>query len=261
MRGAALLVVVGALVAGACGGTDWKAAHTPKPKSAAELRAAAAAQRKAELPYVNALVVKYAAAPNPPTLVEGRCIAAAVVHGYGVRTFTAHRLTPNALRNPHTSIDDLPTPTLGQADAIGAAMQHCRLDVGAALAHSLGIANAGTVTCLSRALARPDARRFLALSALGRHRVNLAIAHTVVALMARCADLAAPIVRDFPADASIRQCVADALHQADAALKDYLALVISDAETEQIQEAKDAVLVAINQCRAGAQTGFTVPPS
>jgi hypothetical protein len=119
-----------------------------------------------------------------------------------------------------------------------------------------------TAACLARALGRPEARRFLALSALGRHRVNLATAHTVVGLIASCADLASLIVGQsgLPADAAIRECVADALHEADAALKDYLALVISEAEPDQIQEAKGEVLVAINECRPGAQTGFTVPP-
>ena len=257
-----MLVVVGALVAGGCGGTDWKAAHTPKPQSAAQLRAAAAAQRKAELPYVNALVVKYTAAPNPMSLAVGRCVAAAVVHGYGVKTFAAHKLTANRLRSPRTSMDDLPAPTLAQIDAIGAAMQRCQLsELGAGLAHSLGLADMGTVACMTRALGRPDARRFLALSALGRDRVNITIARSVVALMASCADLAAPVVREFTRDGSMRQCVADALHQADAALKNYLALVISDAEPDQIQEAKGEVLVAINECRPGAQTGFTVPAS
>jgi hypothetical protein len=264
MRGTAVFVVVGALVAGACGGTDWKAAHTPKPRSAAQLRAAAAAQRKAEIPYVNALVVKFSTAPKPPSLADSRCIAGAIVHGYGVKAFAAHGLTPNGLRNPRTSIDDLPTPTLPQVDAIGAAMQHCQLShLGAALARGLGISDARTAACLATALARPQARRFLALSALGRHRVNLATAHTVVGLIAGCADLASLILRqsDLPADSAIRECVANALHQADAALKDYLALVISDADTDQIQEAKGEVLVAINECRPGAQTGFTVPPS
>jgi hypothetical protein len=263
MRGAVVLVVAAALTAGACGGTtDWNAAHKAKPLSAAQARAAAAAQRKAELPYVDALVAKFTSySPNP---ADDRCFAAAVVHGISVQGFTSHGITPTGLRNPRTTLDDLPTPSVAQVGAIGAAMQRCPLDtLGHSLAVSLDSTDAATATCLARALGRPEAQRFLGLMLLGRHRINLAIAHTVVGLMASCVDLAAVFVSaaELPLDPSSRQCFTTALHGAEAELKDFLALLLSNADREQLQEAAGQLSVAINQCRPGAQTGFTVPPS
>ena len=262
-----MLAVVGALTAGACGGTDWNAAHKAKTPSAAQVRAAAAAEAKAEQPYVDALVASGQAnsdPSDPTTPADARCWATAIVHGVGVRTFAAHGLTPNGLRRPTSTLDALPTPTAAQADAIGAAMQRCRLNIlSAALLYGLGVTDAKSVTCFTRALARPEARRYLGLMLLGEHRINLATAHTVVGLLAGCIDLAALVVRaiHLPPDAAIRQCVATALRGVDAELKDFLALNLSDADPEQVQEARDALGVAMNECRPGAQTGFTIPPS
>jgi hypothetical protein len=261
-RGAVVLVVAAALIAGACGGTDWNAGQKAKPLSAAEARAAAAAQKKAELPYVNALVAKFS--PDAGNAADQRCFATAVVHGYGVSSFTSHGMTAAGLRNPRTTLDDLPTPSLDQVNAMGAAMQRCRLSLLAGgIAIGLGVPNRGTVSCLTRALAQPEARRFLGLAVLGRHRVNLATAHTMVGLIAGCVDLAALVVRavNLPADPSIRQCVATAIRGADAELKDLMALKLADADPDQVQQAGDALGIAINQCRPGAQTGFTVPPN
>ena len=259
-----MVAVAAALVVGACGGTDWNAAKQPKTPSAAQLRAAAVAQAKAESPYVAALVASDQGSSDPSNPADARCWAAALVHGFGVSAFVAHGLTPNGLRDPDSTLDALPTPTLAQADAIGAALQRCRLSaVGAGLAQSLGANDAASAACMTRALGRPEARRFLTLSMLGSHRMNLATAHTFVGLAAGCVDLAAFVVRiaGFPPDAAIRQCVTTALHGADAEVKDFLALVFSDADHDQIEQASDALGVAMNQCRPGAQTGFTVPPS
>src|SRR5215471_19028979 len=97
-RGAVVLVVAAALAAGACGGTDWNAAHKAKTLTPAQQRAAAAAQKKAELPFVNALVVKYSSLDDVASPADDRCYANAVVHGYGVTSFTTHGLTPSGLR-------------------------------------------------------------------------------------------------------------------------------------------------------------------
>jgi hypothetical protein len=263
-RGAVVLVVAAALAAGACGGTDWNAGRKAKPLSPAQLRAAAAAQKRAEVPYVNALVVKYASDGDASTAADDRCYANAVVHGFGVTSFTAHGLTPSGLRNRRTTLDSLPTPTIGQVNAIGANVQRCNLSVlGRGVALGLGVTDAPTVACLSRALGTPGARRFLGLAVLGRHRVDLRTAHNLIGVLASCVDFAALIASEMrlPADSPIRECVATAIHGADAALKDMLALEISDGDPDQIAQARDQVLVAMNQCRAGAQTGFTVPPN
>ncbi len=265
MRGALAFAVAATLTGGACGGTDWNAAHKPKTPSAAQIRAAAAAEAKAEVPYVDALVASGQAnsdPSDPTTPADARCWATAIVHGVGVKAFAAHGLTPNGLRNPNSTLDALPTPTAAQAEAIGAAMQHCRLGViSAAVLYGIGVTDAQSVTCFSRALGRPVARRFLGVLLIGAHRMNLATAHTVVGLLAGCIDLAALVVRtiDLPPVASIRQCVVTVLHGSDAELKDLMALNLSDADPEQIQEARDALSVSMNECRPGAQTGFTVP--
>jgi len=259
-----VVVVAGALAAGACGGTEWNAGKQPKPLSAAQARAAAAAQKKAEVPYVNALVAKYQTNHVLNSLDDNRCLASAVVHGFGVAGISAHGLTANGLRNPRTTLDDLPTPTLAQADAIGAGVQRCHIAPAAAgMARSFGATDAQSAACMTSAFGRPQARRFLALLVLGRQRISLAVAHSVVGLISSCLDLAALIVRaaSLPPDATIRQCISSALHGADAELKDYLALMIAGGDREQIQQAQGALLVAMNQCRPGAQTGFTVPPS
>jgi hypothetical protein len=261
-RGALVLVVTAALAGGACGGTDWNAAHQAKPLSLAQLRAAAAAQKRAELPYVNALVVKYASDGSASTPADDRCYANAVVHGFGVTSFTAHGLTPNGLRNSRTTLDSLPTPTIEQVNAIGAGVQRCQVSViGASVANWLGGNDARTVACATRSLGNPAARRFLGLVVLGRHRVDLRTAHNLVGVLSSCVDFAALIVRgmDLGTHSAFRECVATAIHGADAALKDMLALMLSDGDPDQIAQARDQVLVSINQCRAGAQTGFTVP--
>jgi hypothetical protein len=263
-RGAVALVVAAALGAAACGGTDWNAARKPKPLSAAQVRAAAAAQKKAETPYVNALVVKYRAIDNQFTDADQQCFAAAVVHGLGVTAFTSHGLTANGLRNPRTTLDDLPTPTLPQVAAIGAAMQRCHLSaLGAAVAQGLAVTDAKTVDCLSRALSRPQARRFLVLSLFGRRQMTLVTAHSVVGLFASCVDLAELVLRsiDLGVDPSIHACVLTALHGVEPQLEDVMALNLSHADRDQIEQAAVSLNVAINQCRPGARTGFTVPPS
>lgn len=262
-----MLAVAAALSAGACGGTDWNTAGKPKAPSAAQIRAAAVAEARAERPYVDALVASGQAnsdPTDPTTPSDTRCWATAIVHGVGVKAFAAHGLTPNGLRNPKSTLDALPTPTTAQAEAIGAALQHCRLSIfSAAILYGLGITDAKSVACFTRGLARPEARRFLGLILLGTHRLNLATAHTVVGLLAGCIDLANLVIRAtaLPPDPTIRRCVATALHGVDAELKDFIALNLSGADPEQLQEARDALGVAMNDCRPGAQTGFTVPAS
>ena len=263
-RGAVALVVVAALAAAACGGTDWNAARKAKPLSPAQLRAAAVAQARAERPYINALVASDQASEpaGGVNALDSRCFAVAVVRGYGVKAFIAHGLTPNGLRNPNSTLNALPTPTAAQADAIGTAVQRCHLDaLGRSLAVTLDTPDARTAGCLTNSLHRPEARRFLALWMLGRNRVNLAVAHAVVGLIVKCVDLAEVFVRaaDVPPGAGVRQCLITALHSADAELKDFSALLMSDADQEQLQQVQEQLGVVINQCRPGAQTGFTVP--
>src|SRR5262245_37513109 len=98
-RGAVVLVVVAALAAGACGGTDWNAAHKPNMLTPAQLRAAAAGRKRAELSYVNALVAKYSSDGSSNSVADDRCIASAIVHGFGVAALMAHRVTPTSLGN------------------------------------------------------------------------------------------------------------------------------------------------------------------
>jgi hypothetical protein len=262
IRGAVLVVVAAVLAAGACGGTDWNAAHKAKTLSPAQLRAAAAAQKRAEVPFVNALVVKYAATGDGSTPADDICYANAVVHGFGVTSFTAHGLTPSGLRNRRTTLDSLPTPTLAQINAIGAGVQHCNLStLGLSVGVWLGATDAPTVACVTRALDAPAARRFVGLAVLGRSRVDLRTAHNLIGVLPKCVDFAALIVRgmNLPAGSAIHDCVVTAIHGADAALKDWLSLKLSDGDPDQLAQTRDEVLVAINQCRAGAQTGFTVP--
>src|SRR5690348_5914507 len=114
MRGAVVLAAAAALTAGACGGTDWNAATKPKAPSAAQVRAAAEAEARADRPCVDARVASGQAnsdPSDPPTPADTRCWATAIVHGVGVKTFAAHGLTPNGLRNQKSTLGALPTPT------------------------------------------------------------------------------------------------------------------------------------------------------
>jgi hypothetical protein len=262
--GAVALVVVAVLAAAACGGTDWNAAHQHKAPSTAQLRAQAAAEARAEAPYVDAMVASDQA--NPPAdrgnPLEIRCVAGAIVHGFGVQAFRLHGLTPNALRNPNSTLEKLPTPAPAQIEAVGAAMQRCPLTgFGQSFARGVGATDAATVACFTQGLQRPDARRFLVISFLGRQKLDLSTARSLVGLMARCTDLATLFVNAIgkTLDAGTKQCVITQLHGADAALRTYWALKIADADPDQVSQASETVGVAINQCRPGAQTGFTVP--
>jgi hypothetical protein len=131
------------------------------------------------------------------------------------------------------------------------------------LAIQFGSRDAQTATCLTSALARPEARRFLVLWVFGRSRVDLASARMIVGAISRCVDLAALLARGLgsQADASFHACVVTALHDAGSALNDFIAFSISNADPEQLQQAKDALGVAINGCRPGAHTGFGAPQS
>jgi hypothetical protein len=265
--GAVAFVLAVALAVAGCGATDWNAAATKsKAASQAAAKAAAAAAARAERPYVEALVASQRANDGSTTAAaaaDDRCVAVAIVHGYGAQVLVNHGLTPNGLRNPDTTLDVLPAPTVAQVDAVGAGLQRCHIDIfGRSLAEGLGVTDAAGVACFVRSMTLPAARRFLVLMLLSRP-IDLAAAHNVVGLIAGCMDLATLVVRgiDPSVDAETRTCVANAMHGADAELKDYLALEMSKSDPAQLQVAKDALGVAINQCRPGAQTGFTVPPS
>jgi hypothetical protein len=128
----------------------------------------------------------------------------------------------------------------------------------------VGVTDAATADCFTKGLARPDTRRFLVFMMYGRDKVDLATAQAEVSFLGRCTDLAALFTQAAlprTVDSSTRQCFVTALHGADAALKNYWALKIAHADSDQVQQASDALGVAINQCRPGAQTGFTVPPN
>jgi hypothetical protein len=264
--GAVAFVLVIALVGAGCGATDWNAtASRSNSASRAAARAAAAAAAQAERPYVEALVASQRANDGSTTaaeVVDDRCVAVAIVHGYGAQDFVSHGLTPNGLRNPDSTLDALPSPTVAQVNAVGAGLQRCHIDiVGRSMATNWGVTDPAGVACLTGSMTRPAARRFLVLTLLSRP-IDLAAAHDLVGLIAGCMDLAPLVVRGIDGlDTATRTCVATALHGADAEVKDYMALRMSNSDPVQLQQAKDALGVTINQCRPGAQTGFTVPPS
>ncbi|HUI48654.1 MAG TPA: hypothetical protein VL119_08155 [Acidimicrobiia bacterium] len=259
----ATVVVAAALGLAACGGTDWNATNTDSVKvdPASAKRAAAAravAAARAERPYVDAMVAS--ALANDDADGFDRCVASAIVHGYGVAVFNAKKLTPAVLRRPDSTLDALPAPTAEQADEIGTALQYCGIlgDLSKGVAAEVGITDVPTTVCLSQHLATAPARRFVALSVLGKD-LDLAAAHDMVGIVATCTDLATLILKSTNGtiDPTTRSCMVNALRGNAPVLKDYFALVISHGDTESEQQDFGTITVALNRCRPSARTGFT----
>jgi hypothetical protein len=192
-----------------------------------------------------------------------RCIATAIVHGYGAPAFAAAGITPAALRSPNSTLDALPDPSDDAVTTMGAAVQHCNIakDVAAAFATSFAqgeSVDAATTTCLAGRLGTDArARRFLVFSVLQRH-ADLAAAHGLIGLIAACLDLPALVLRaaHMQVDATTRTCILESLKSSDAQLQDYMAFRIAGIDTTS-QEV--ALAVSVNHCRPGAHTGFTLP--
>jgi hypothetical protein len=264
--------IVGALavavVLAGCGGTDWKTAKispSGSPESARSAQSAATAE--AERPYIDAMLVSAQAGGSgisgvSPTTV--RCLATAIVHGYGASAFAAAGITPATLRNPSSTLDALPDPSDDLVTRIGTAVQHCDIANAAATAFATAfaqgakISDGASLTCLAgRFATAAGARRFLVLSALQRH-ADLEAAQALIGLIAACLDLPALVLRaaEVRVDATTRTCLLDTLKSSGAQLQDVMALKIAgiDATTQQ-----EALAVSINHCRPGARTGFTLP--
>jgi hypothetical protein len=269
-RIAGVVAVVVAVALTGCGGTDWNTSKSRAVKSARTAKASKtprgiAAETAAERPLIAALVAS-SKASNPSETAAGsaktRCVATAIVHGYGAATFRANGLTPNGLRAPKSSLDALPDPTDAQVAAIGSAVQRCRIDdVAKTIALQLGITDGASVVCFAGHLGTgPEADRFLVSLVLDR-KLTLAASHDVIGILASCVDLATMVLdaANIQADAVTRRCITDAMHGTDAELKDYFALKLANADPDTAQQAIEAVSVAINHCRPSAHTGFTVP--
>ncbi len=258
-----MLALVVALAA--CGGADFDAKASSTPSTPAQARPVTATV--AERPYVDAMVASAAASDGKSALSAStyRCIATAIVRGYGTGAFEATGITPNGLRNPDSSLDGLPDPTDDQVTDIGFALQHCHVaqEVAASLAHGLGVTDAPSVACLTKKVeVGPDARRFIVLVLLER-KVDLPAAHSLIGLVASCVDLADVVLRaaNVPIDPATRTCLVDALHGSDAQLEDFLALRVAGADPDTAEQASEQLSIALNQCRPSAHTGFTVPGS
>jgi hypothetical protein len=254
-------VLVVAVVLVGCGGTDWKTAQVSpsgSPKSAQSVSTTAT-----ERPYIDAMLVSAEAGGSTksgisPTTV--RCIAAAIVHGYGASAFAAAGITPAALRSPNSTLDALPDPSDDVVARIGTAVQHCNIAdaAAAAFAQEVKVTDSASTTCLAgRFAADARARRFLVLSVLQRH-ADLEAGHALIGLIAACLDLPALVLReaDVRVDATTRACLVDTLKSSDAQLQDFMALKIAGIDAT-VQE--EALAVSVNHCRPGARTGFTIP--
>ncbi len=256
------------LLAACGGGTQWDSAQTAPavkstPKRAAQSVAPAAATTAAERPYVDALSASAAASGTELSATTSRCLAAALVHGFGVAAFSSNGITPNALRGANSNLDALPDPTDQQITTIGAALQRCRIghDLAVGLAQGLRITDAASINCFTTQFnSSAIARRFVIIAMLNR-KVDLETAHDAVGVIAACVDLPTWVLRtlDVPVDATTRSCLVNALRNSDATLKDYMALRISGADPDTAIQASEALAVATNQCRPSARTGFTVP--
>ena len=197
---------------------------------------------------------------NPTTV---RCIATAIVHGYGAPAFAAAGITPAALRSPNSNLDALPDPSDDAVTAMGAAVQHCNIASAVATAFATSFAqgdnvDAATMTCLTGRLGTDTrARRFLVFSMLERH-ADLAAAHGLIGLIAACLDLPALVLSaaHMQVDATTRTCLLESLKSSDAQLKDYMAYRIAGIDTTSQEVALE---VSVNHCRPGAHTGFTLP--
>jgi hypothetical protein len=254
-------VLAVAVVLAGCGSTDWKTARVSPSGSPKSARSASTAAT--ERPYIDALLVSAEAGGSSksgvsPTTV--RCIATAIVHGYGASAFAAAGITPAALRSPNSTLDALPDPSDDVVTSIGTAVQHCGIAdaAAAAFAQEVKVDDGASTTCLAgRFGTDARARRFLALSVLQRH-ADLEAAHALIGLIAMCLDLPALVLRaaDVQVDAATRTCILESLKSSDAQLQDYMALRIAGIDTTS-QEV--ALAVSVNHCRPGARTGFTLP--
>jgi hypothetical protein len=264
-------VLAVAAVLSACGGADWNASHaTPTPstsaRSARTAATAAAAVSAGERPYVDAMVASAVASDDTSATTSAttyHCIAAAIVHGFGATVFAANGLTPNGLRNANSTLDALPDPTDEQVTTIGAALQHCKIakELAIGVGTDLGFTDTATVTCLTKQFdSGPAPRRFLVLAFLER-KIDLEAAHAAVGVLAACVDLPTLVLRsaNVPIGAETRNCIVNALRGSDAQLKDFFALRMSGTDPETAVQASEQLGVAINRCRPGAHTGFTVP--
>ena len=147
-----------------------------------------------------------------------RCIATAIVHGYGVAAFADADIEPADLRPRDSNLDALAAPDDHQFTAIGAALQRCDQIadlVALGIGQGIKVYDGATMSCLARHLrSDADARRFLVVTALERP-VNLGAAHGVVGVMAACIDFADLILKqaNVQVDATTRACLLDTLHQ------------------------------------------------
>jgi hypothetical protein len=248
----------------ACGGTKFDSTDAASPGATTPTTTRpSAVVTAAEKPYIDALTASDAASGSDMSATASHCIAAALVHGFGVSAFSSNGMTPNALRRAGSNLDALPDPTDQQVDAIGSALQRCNIGrtLAAGFAEGLKISDTKTVGCFATRFNQgPLARRFVVVALLGR-KVDLFAAHEAVGVLASCIDLPTFVLRSFdvPVDATTRSCLVDALRASDSALKDFMALRISGADPDTALQASEMVSVAINRCRPSARTGFTVP--
>jgi hypothetical protein len=268
---AALAVVV---VLAGCGATDWNSTQisASAPKQAAKATTAAkpgpapAVPTAAERPYVTALVASAAAAGAGASGLhpaDFRCIAAAVVHGYGAPAFVANGMTPAKLSRADSTLDALPDPSDDQIQAIGAALQRCRVggELAKELATGLHVSDPAVVKCFgSRFDTDPTLRRVVVIDWMAR-KIDLLAAHVLVGLMAACIDLPSYVLvaQNVQVDPTTRACLEDALKGSEAQLKDGLALHIAGVDPDTATQDFEVIAVAVNQCRPSARTGFTVP--
>jgi hypothetical protein len=270
---AALAVVV---VLAGCGATDWNSAQvgaSAKPGSKQSTKAAAAkpspaavAETAAERPYITALVASAAAAGAGASGLhpaDFRCIAAAIVHGYGAKTFADNGETPAKLSRADSTLDALPDPSDDQIQAIGAALQRCNVggELAKEFATGLHVTDPAVVRCFGSAFdTDPTLRRLIVMDWMAR-KIDLLAAHVLVGLIASCIDLPSYVLdaQNVQVDPTTRACLVDALKGSEAQLKDGLALHIAGVDPDTATQDFEVIAVAINQCRPSAHTGFTVP--
>ena len=152
----------------------------------------AVANAGSKRPYVDAMVVSAQSKPAGRALPAQttRCVASAIVHGYGVSAFAKAGLTPAVLRHAKTTLRKLAAPTAKQVDEIGTAEQLCGVghELAQRFVQQLHVTDANAVPCLTHVLGtNPNARGYVVFTLLDRDP-DLMAAHSVVMAVGMCVD-------------------------------------------------------------------------
>ena len=176
---------------------------------------------------------------------------------YGTPAFANVGLTPPVLRDPNSSLANLPSPTAQQLAALGTDLQRCA--VGSVFVHgldaSLHFTDARVRACIAdRINTDVTARPFLTFELLDR-RPDLPAARALVRTLTACVDIETLILRSASVTmtAAERQCVGDFVGAHEAELETLLAQGIA-GEAADAQTFAQFLRPAVVECaRGGSQ--------